>query len=533
MNFVRFSRLKTTALAVPMLLGVAIFTLGSVHATPAQGVILDSNAPNKIANHYVVVLKDGASITSSQNVRTAAAQLAKTYGGKVGFTYTTALHGFSVEMSEAQAKSLATNPNVAYMQQDKIARISDVQASPVWGLNRIDQRNLPLDTSYTYPTTAGNVTAYIIDTGVRISHSEFGGRAVNGYDFIDNDAVANDCNGHGTHVAGTVGGAKYGVAKGVKLVGVRVLNCQGTGSYAAIIKGVDWVTANATGLSVANMSLGGGKDTALNNAVANSISRGVTYAIAAGNDGANACNVSPASLPAAITVGATDSSDNRVSNNVWTSNYGSCLDIFAPGNAVTSSYYTSDTATTSMSGTSMATPHVAGAAALVRSLHPTYTPQQVRDYLVANATSNLVKNPGTGSPNKLLFVMQSDTTTPPPVDPPACGPFSNSNNYTISDLQTVVSPLTVAGCTGNGSTTAQVSVDIKHTWRGDVVIDLVAPDGTKYRLKNSSSNDSADNIVATYNVNLSSEARNGVWQLSVYDSVKNDTGYIDSWSIKP
>jgi len=244
------------------------------------------------------------------------------------------------------------------------------------------------------------VTAYIIDTGIRMSHTQFGGRASSGYDFVDNDSNANDCHGHGTHVAGTVGGSTYGVAKGVTLKAVRVLDCSGSGTNSGVIAGINWVTSNhaAGAKAVANMSLGGSVSTSLDSAVSASIADGVVYAIAAGNSNRSACNSSPARVSSAITVGATTSTDARASY----SNYGSCLDLFAPGSSITSSWYSSDTATNTISGTSMATPHVAGVAALYLQGH-TATPQQVRDAIVAAATSGVVSNRMPGSPNKLLY----------------------------------------------------------------------------------------------------------------------------------
>jgi len=279
------------------------------------------------------------------------------------------------------------------------------QAKPAWGLDRIDQEKLPLSGSYTYRSAAG-VTAYVLDTGIRISAKDFEGRARNGYDFIDNDKVAQDCNGHGTHVAGTIGGSTYGVAKDVQLVAVRVLDCKGSGSYSAIIKGIDWVTRNAVKPAVANMSLGGSTSKTLNDAVKKSIAAGITYAVAAGNDDKDACKQSPASQPDAITVAATDSTDTRASF----SNFGACVDLFAPGVKITSLSSKSDTGTTMMSGTSMASPHVAGAAALVLGAYPAYTPKQVRDALVTNAGANRVADRA-GSPNKLLNTVWLNAAT--------------------------------------------------------------------------------------------------------------------------
>ncbi|WP_137989235.1 S8 family peptidase [Streptomyces vilmorinianum] len=351
-------------------------------------------APASLAveNSWIVVLKDGS---------TRAADL----GVTPTHVYRSALKGFSTTMSQARAASLAADPRVAYVEQNATVTMADTQTGATWGLDRVDQRNLPLSTTYTYNTTASNVTAYIIDTGIRTSHSEFGGRARVGTDTVGDGQNGQDCQGHGTHVAGTVGGAKYGVAKGAKLVAVRVLNCTGSGTTAGVIAGVDWVTANAVKPAVANMSLGGGANTSLDAAVKRSIASGVSYAVAAGNGilggllPANACNYSPARVPEAITVSATDSADKRASF----ANYGTCVDLFAPGVSIASAWKDNDTATNTISGTSMATPHTAGVAALYLAGHPTATPSQVSTALTNNATTGKVQDPRTGSPNKLLY----------------------------------------------------------------------------------------------------------------------------------
>ena len=491
---------------------------GAAFAAAPEGTVRGAQASGAIKDRYIVVLK--ADRAESAGVDSAARGLTRQYGGAVGQSYTKAVHGFSAQLSETAAKRLAANPAVEYVEQDR--RVTIAQANPPsWGLDRIDQNVLPLNLRYTYPNTAGNVTAYVIDTGVRISHKDFGGRARNGYDFVDRDAVANDCQGHGTHVAGTIGGTAYGVAKAVKLVAVRVMDCQGSGTYSQIIAGVDWVTKNAVKPAVANMSIGGPAGSTLDNAVKASIAAGVTYAVAAGNDNVDACTQSPARLAAAITVGATDVLDRRASF----SNYGTCLDLFAPGVGITSAHHTGDTASASMSGTSMASPHVAGSAALILSANPTATPAQVRDSLVNNALAGKVTGAGPGSPNKLL---REGITTVTPVSCPVAG---SGTNVTIADRATVVSPLTVAGCVGAASGTTRVVVDIKHTDRGDLVIDLIAPDGSVYRLKNATSGDDVANLAAAYTVNASSEARNGVWKLRVTDGYAGDSGYIDSWSL--
>ncbi|MFG1838391.1 S8 family serine peptidase [Micromonospora sp. NPDC049175] len=509
-----------------VLVGVAMATVLAV-GTPALaaepvGVVRAAGGATAVPDSYIVVLKDSA--VARDRVGDTAKRLSGRHGGTVARTYGAALRGFEVTVSASAAARIAADPAVAYVEQNHTVSISGTQANPPsWGLDRIDQRNLPLDSSYTYPNTASNVHAYIIDTGIRFSHNDFGGRATSGYDAVDGGS-ADDCNGHGTHVAGTVGGSSYGVAKAVQIVGVRVLNCSGSGTNAGVIAGVDWVTANAIKPAVANMSLGGGANTSLDNAVRNSIASGVTYGLAAGNDnGANACNTSPARTTEAITVGSTTSSDARSSF----SNVGTCLDLFAPGSSITSAWYNSNTATNTISGTSMATPHVVGAAALVASANPSWTPAQVRNQLVANATANVVGNPGSGSPNLLLYV--GTGSTPPP--PTGCT-GTNGSDVSIPDAgAAVTSSITISGCGRNASSASTVAVNIVHTYRGDLVIDLLAPDGSAYRLKNSSTSDSADNVNATYTVNVSGEAADGIWRLQVRDTYSADTGYINTWTL--
>jgi subtilisin family serine protease len=367
-------------------------------AFAAEGQIQAADATSAVNGSYIVVFKSGAT-----DVGATAARLVGRHGGAVRQTYSSALRGFELGASALQARRLAADPEVAYVEQNQVLHLDATQANPPsWGLDRIDQRNLPLNSSYTYPNTASSVHAYIIDTGIRFTHTTFGGRATSGFDAVDGGS-ADDCHGHGTHVAGTVGGSQYGVAKGVQIVGVRVLNCSGSGTTAQVVAGINWVSANRVLPAVANMSLGGGISTSIDNAVNNSINAGVSYAVAAGNESTNACNRSPARVAAAITVGATSRTDARASF----SNFGTCVDIFAPGVGITSSWRTSNTATNTISGTSMATPHVAGAAAIVLSAHPTFTPAQVRNQLVNAATTGVVTNPGTGSPNRLLFVSQT------------------------------------------------------------------------------------------------------------------------------
>jgi subtilisin family serine protease len=513
-------------LATASAIAVAALALGTLSALPAtaapapEGVIQYAGAPNAVAGSYIVTLDEAAADAESKAGKAIAAK----YGAKIEKTYTTALNGYAVELSEAQAKKLAADPAVDSVVQNRVFTISGTQPSPPsWGLDRIDQRALPLNQSYTYPEPAGDgVTAYIIDTGVRITHSDFGGRASYGYDAVDNDNTAQDGNGHGTHVAGTVAGNAYGVAKKARIVGVRVLNNSGSGTTAQVVAGIDWVTRNAVKPAVANMSLGGGADTALDNAVRNSIAAGVTYAIAAGNDGRDASSTSPARVTEALTVGSTTSSDARSSF----SNYGSVVDIFAPGSSITSAWNTGDSATNTISGTSMAAPHVAGAAALYLANNRTATPSQVASALTSAATTGVVGNPGTGSPNRLLYVGDGGTTPPPGKR------FENTADYAISDNSTVESPVTVSGVTGNAPAALQVPVNIVHTYIGDLQVQLVAPDGTAYTLKGYGTGGSADNINTTYTVNASSEVANGTWKLRVSDNANYDTGKIDSWALQ-
>lgn len=503
----------------------AALVLGVVSALPANaapertGQIQYAGAANAVADSYIVTLKADAAKAAS----TEGKALAKEYGATIERTYKKALNGYAVEATAAEAKEFAADPAVASVVQNRTFHINATQPNPPsWGLDRIDQKTLPLNSSYTYPDSAGTgVTAYIIDTGVRITHSTFGGRATYGYDAVDNDNTAQDGNGHGTHVAGTVAGTAYGVAKNAKIVGVRVLDNAGSGTTAGVVAGIDWVTANAVKPAVANMSLGGGVDTALDTAVRNSIASGVTYAVAAGNSNANASNYSPARVTEAITVGATTSTDARASY----SNYGAVLDIFAPGSSITSSWNTSDTATSSISGTSMASPHVAGAAAVFLGANPTATPAQVATGLINASSTGVVTSPGTGSPNRLLNVA-GGTVTPP-------GPrFENTGDYAIADNTTVESPITVSGVTGNAPAALSVPVNIVHTYIGDLQVQLIAPDGTAYTLKAYSTGGSSDNINTTYSVNASSEVANGVWKLRVSDNAAQDVGRIDSWALQ-
>jgi subtilisin family serine protease len=399
MTFRIFTGRRTLALGgagAVLCVGAAIALVGTADAaTQSTGTIRLASSPDAVRNSYIVVLKDSGATVSAQAVATR-------HGGAVKKTWNTALRGFELSASAETAREYAADPNVAYVEANQTVHASGTQNNPPsYGLDRVDQRDLPLNKKYTFPSDAADVTAFIIDTGIQFDHQEFGGRAKLGVDTVGDGRNGADCNGHGTHVSGTVGGSSFGLAKKVNLVAVRVLDCQGSGTNAGVIDGVDWVTKNAKKPSVANMSLGGGASDALDAAVQRSIDAGVTYALAAGNESQDACNTSPARVAAAITVGATDQNDVRPNF----SNFGTCVDLFAPGVNIKSSFAGDGTnGTATLSGTSMASPHAAGAAALILAEHPDFTPKQVRDAIVEASTPDKVKSPGTGSPNRLLFV---------------------------------------------------------------------------------------------------------------------------------
>jgi aqualysin 1 len=397
----------------PRLVGFALLVLAAIgfelappvatqelaQASIAQSAKLRRHGDRAIANRYIVVLdQDAAGERGDAAVAgRRAAELLLPLGRVPDFVYGHAINGFAAELTEGEALQLADDPRVLFVEEDSVMETTATQSNPPWGLDRIDQRDLPLSRTYTYATTGAGVNAYIIDTGIRRTHTQFGGRAFAGFDSFG--GTTNDCNGHGTHVAGTVGGSTYGVAKAVRLYAVRVLNCSGSGSTSGVIAGVNWVTANHVKPAVANMSLGGGASSALDLSVRNSIAAGVTYAVSAGNSNANAANYSPARVSEAITVGSSTSSDTRSSF----SNYGSVVDIFAPGSGVLSAWRTTDTATATLSGTSMASPHVAGVAARYLQSTPSASPAQVRNQLVNAATVGRLSSIPSGTANRLLF----------------------------------------------------------------------------------------------------------------------------------
>ncbi|MFQ5737517.1 MAG: S8 family peptidase [Acidobacteriota bacterium] len=364
-----------------------------------------------IPNQWVVELNQDAARPTDADVRRLAEVLVAQHGALPSdllHVYHAAIRGFSVRMSRAQAQQLLLDDRVQSVEADGRVFATASQSGATWGLDRIDQRDLPLDNTYVYNQDGSGVHAYIIDTGIRTTHTEFAGRVGNGFTAIGGGVE--DCNGHGTHVSGTVGSTTYGVAKNVTLHPVRVLDCGGSGSTSGVIAGVDWVTSNHLSPAVANMSLGGGASTSLDNAVRSSITSGVTYAVAAGNSNRDACRESPARVAEALTVGSTTSSDVRSSF----SNRGRCVDLFAPGSDITSTWFSSDTATAVLSGTSMASPHVTGVAALFLEANPSASPATVFNAIIDNATSGRLSSIGSGSPNLLLYSLLSGGPGPGP-----------------------------------------------------------------------------------------------------------------------
>ncbi|WP_394540435.1 S8 family serine peptidase [Lysobacter enzymogenes] len=569
-----------------------------------------------IEGRYIVVLKEQAARLSAENARgvadvpAVARGIAGQHRATVVRSYQHALRGFVVEADDAALSGLLKDPRVAFVEEDGYMSVEATQNNATWGLDRADQRNLPLSTTYTYDTDATGVHAYVVDTGLRADHTEFTGRIGNGYSSVPNDSSTTDCHGHGTHVAGTVAGTTWGIAKKATVHPVRVFGCGSSAPNSQIIAGIDWVTANHVKPAVANMSLGGPASAATDTAVTNLINAGVVAVVAAGNGNIDACTESPSRVPRAITVGASDRNDAR---SIWqfgqASSWGACLDLFAPGTDIVSAGISSATASAPNSGTSMASPHVAGAAALYLATHPAATPDEVHAAIVDNSTPGKITDLR-GSPNRLLYTLfsggpgpgnqaptanfssnasgltvsftdsssdsdgtiasrswnfgdgTSSTATNPSKTYAAAGTYtvvltvtdddgaSNTKTATVTvgsgGAQTYTngadvaipdnnatgasSTIAVSGRTGNAPSNAQISVNIVHPYKGDLIVDLIAPDGSVYNLHNRTGG-SADNVTGTFTRNLSTEALNGNWRLRARDLGPLDVGRIDTWSI--
>jgi subtilisin family serine protease len=388
---------------------------------PSPSLAGESGAASRqIDGQYIITFDDSVS-----DVPGYAKRMAAQYGEDPLFIYSDAIKGFAARLPDQAVAALERNPRVAAIEPDEIVTLASVETPvPSWGLDRIDQRSRPLDSSYEYASDGAGVNVYIIDSGIRGTHTEFGGRAVGAFTTVSDGRGTSDCTGHGTHVAGIIGGRTFGVAKGVTLNALRVYDCSARSTVSAVISAVDWVTKNRVLPAVANMSMASTLSSSLNAAVKASIDAGVTYVVAAANYSADACAYSPASVSQAITVAATNSLDGQAAY----SNFGSCVDLYAPGSSILSTWYTSDTATFYSSGTSMAAPHAAGAAALYLASNPGAVPASVAQALVANATPNVVTGAGVGSPNLLLYTgfIGTPVSSPPPADtssaPPAPAP---------------------------------------------------------------------------------------------------------------
>ncbi|WP_039921829.1 S8 family peptidase [Amycolatopsis decaplanina] len=506
-----FSSLFTVAVAAAAM----ATTAGEAVAQQAEAAVAQAGHP--YPGQYIVILENGARAATEGH----AATLSRRYGGEVTDTYSVTLNGFAVRnLTERQARRLAADPSLKSVHQDGTTRATGEQPNPPsWGLDQIDQRTSTLDKKYTFPNSGEGVTAYVVDSGVNAQHPEFEGRASHGYDVLDNDTDASDCYWHGSHVAGTIAGATVGVAKKAKIVAVRSLDCKGSGPDSATVSAMEWVAKNAVKPAVVNMSLGMDVPGVGDEQVKAMVAKGIVVAVSAGNNGQDACGVSPARVPEALTVGWFNKDRTRGGN------YGRCIDLFAPGGNIYSSDHTGEFRTGS--GTSMASPHVAGAAALHLSANPGATPQQVSDALVRSASPDLITNPGTDSPNKVLYVSDIGGGTPS-----KCGAKSNDQDVAIPDAGPAVdTSVSQDSCQGKASAALPVRVDIDHTYTADLDIDLIGPSGVSYPLKRAGGVGESGGVHQNFTVDASREDANGTWRLSVRDTYRFDVGTLTGWSI--
>ncbi|WP_228767949.1 S8 family peptidase [Limnohabitans sp. DM1] len=406
MNFAFKPTFQTLALGGLLVLGAGVTLAQTPAPKNTETPMHVFGASKPIQNRYIVVFTSDVADPAQE-----AQSMVRGGKGTLHHTFKNAIKGFAASIPAAALPGLLNNPRVDYIEQDQSVSLNQAtspQSSATWGLDRIDQASLPLNSQYKFNGTGAATTAFIIDSGLRADHVDFTGRVLPGYNVVADANGTNDCNGHGTHVAGTVGGSTWGVAKSVNLVPVRVLDCAGSGTLSGVVAGIDWVAGSTLRPAVANMSLGSAKSSTVNAAVAGAYNKGVTMVVAAGNNNADACSYSPSSEPMAITVGATTNTDARASY----SNYGTCLDVFAPGTNITSAWHTGSTASNTISGTSMASPHVTGVAALALQANPLASPAQISSFITSYATLNKVSTAGTGSPNRLLYSLASIVPAP-------------------------------------------------------------------------------------------------------------------------
>lgn len=485
-----------------LLAALAVMALAAPASPPDAAAGAPPRAGDVVPGAYIVMLTPGASLerVATQHFLPPQALTAR---------YSSAFLGFTASMSAATAAALADDPRVQAVEPDRLLTVAGTQMSPPWGLDRVDQRGLPLSGTYDYDTTGAGVSTYIVDTGVRSNHVDFTGRMVAGFTAFADGRGTEDCNGHGTHVAGTAAGATSGVAKGATIVPVRVMDCEGAGMLSQIVSGIDWMAQHHTsGPAVANMSLAApGYSAALETAINNAMADGITFVVAAGNDNKDACGYSPSHVVGAVTVGATDKTDTRASF----SNYGPCLDLFAPGVSIASAGHTSDTAFTTMNGTSMAAPHVAGAAARYLQANPDAAPAEVALVLTGSATPSAVSDAGTGSPTSLLYAA-SDTTEKLSLAPSETTLTLERSTSRITFGQSV----TLSGRLTSGGTGAPwQTVRVEHRRRGTTTWRLL---GEKVTDENGSIS-----LATTPGANADYRLR---YLGDMYDASSSDTGFV-------